>query len=129
MYEWLKKNGRTLIVYGVIVGVLIFLYACESRVRSLDGSKKRVTRSELVTEFNAYIDKYDIRFASLDRQDKVRQLVINNAMLFVQGNTLNPVGILTAILGIYGVQQAAKNTSGAIKNAKRKRTNNKSPTT
>lgn len=128
MYEWLKKNGRTLLVYGVIIGVLVFLYACESRVRSLDGSKKLITRTELVMEFNAYIDKYDMRFASLDRQDKVRQLVINNAMLFVQGSTLNPVGIITAILGIYGVQQAAKNTSGAIKDARRKRNNNKSPT-
>lgn len=129
MYEWLKKNKRTLILYGVTIGILIFLYACESKVRSLNNSKHLVNRAELTAEFNALIDRYDIRYASLDRQDKIREIVLNNAMFVVQGQVLNPVGLLTAILSVYGVTQAAKNTTGAIKNARAKRTNNKSPTT
>lgn len=131
MLVWLKKNKRMIIVYCVTIGVGIFLYACESQVRSLDGSKRFVTRAELQAELNAYIDRADIKFASLDRQDKFRQLVLNNAMLVVQGNTFNPVGLLTGLLGIYGVSQAAKNTTGAIKNARAKRntrTNNTADT-
>ena len=128
MFAWVKKNKRMIIVYVVTISVAIFLYACESQVRSLDGSKTLVTRAELQAELNAYIDRADIKFASLDRQDKFRQLVLNNAMLVVQGNTFNPVGILTGLLGIYGISQAAKNTTGAIKNARAKRKSNNTDT-
>lgn len=129
MFEWFKKNKRMLIAYAVTIGILLYLYACESQVRSLDGSKRLVTRPELQAELNAYLDKVDIRFASLDRQDKVRAIILNNAMIVMQGHPFNPAGLLTAILGVYGIQQAAKNTTGAIKNARRKRANNKPPTT
>lgn len=128
MLAWFKKNKRMIIVYAVTIGVAIFLYACESQVRSLDGTRKLVTREQLTAELNAYIDRADIKFASLDRQDKFRQLVINNAMLVVQGNTLNPMGILTGLMGIYGLSQAAKNTTGAIKNVRAKRANKRNDT-
>lgn len=128
MYEWLKKNVRTLIVYGVTIGVLVFVYACESKVRSLDGTNRLVGRAELQAELNTYLDKVDIRFASLDRQEKLRSIILNNAMIVMQGQPFDPVGLITAILTVYGITQAAKNTSGAIKNARAKRTNNKSPT-
>lgn len=129
MYKWIKEHKRTIIMYAVTIGVLIFLYACESKVRSLDGSKRLVTRPELQAELNAYLDKFDIRFASLDRQDKIRALILNNALIVVQGQPFNPAGLITAILSVYGITQAAKNTKGAIDNVKRKRANNKSPTT
>lgn len=129
MYEWLKKNRRSLIVYVITIGTLIFIYACEPRVRSLNESQRFVNRAELEAEFNAYIDKYDLRFASLDRQDKIRAIILNNAMIVVQGQPFNPIGLLTAMLSVYGITQAAKNTTGAIQNVKRKRTSNKSPTT
>ncbi|GAF86828.1 unnamed protein product [marine sediment metagenome] len=128
MYEWLKKNTRVLIVYGVIIGSMVYLYSCESTVRSMENGKRFVTRPELQIEINTYLDRVDIKFASLDRQDRLRQIVVNNAMLIAQGSELNPVGILTGLLSIYGIQQVAKNTTGAIKNARNKRTNNKSPT-
>lgn len=129
MKEWLKKNHKTIIMYCVTIGVLLYLYACESQVRSLNSSKHLVNRAELQAELNSIIDTADIRFASLDRQDKIRAIILNNAMVVVQGQPYNPVGLLTAILSLYGVTQAAKNTSGAIKNARAKRANNKSPTT
>jgi len=129
MFTWLKKNKKTVIAYTVTIGVLIYLYACESQVRSLDGSRRLVTRVELQAELNTYLDKIDIRFASLDRQDKLREIILNNAMIVVQGQPFNPAGLITAVLTLYGVTQAAKNTTGAIKNVRAKRANNKSPTT
>lgn len=121
MLAWLKKNKRMIIAYTVTIGILIYLYACESQVRSLDGSRRLVTRVELQAELNAYLDKIDIRFASLDRQDKVRAIILNNAMIVMQGQPFNPAGLITAMLGVYGVTQAAKNTTGAIKNVRAKR--------
>ena len=128
MFAWLKKNKRMIIVYSVTIGILIFLYACESRVRSLDGSKRLVTRAELESQLNHYLDTVDIRFASLDRQDKLRAVILNNAMVVVQGQPFNPIGLLTGVLSLYGITQASKNTTGAIKNARAKRAARKSAT-
>lgn len=123
MLAWLKENKKTVIAYVVTIGVLVYLYACESQVRSLDGSKRLVTRVELQAELNSYLDKVDIRFASLDRQDKLREIILNNAMIVIQGQPFNPAGLITAAMTLYGVTQAAKNTTGAIKNARAKRNN------
>ena len=128
MLAWLKKNKRMVIVYAVTIGVARFLYACESQVRSLDGSRRLVTRVELQAELDAYLDKVDIRFASLDRQDKLRELILNNAMIVVQGNPFNPIGLLTGFAALYGVTQAGKKTTGAIKNVRAKRANAKTDT-
>jgi len=128
MVAWLKKNKRMITVYVVVIGMMIYLYACESRVRSLDGSRRLVSRIELEAELNAYLDKVDIRFASLDRQDKLRAVILNNAMIVMQGQPFNPMGLVTGVLALYGVTQASKKTTGAIKNVRAKRANNKSPT-
>lgn len=128
MYEWIKNHKRIIIVYAVTCGVLLYLYACESRVRSLNNDKRLVTRAELQAELNALIDKAEIRFASLDRQDKLRQIILNNAMVVVQGQPFNPAGLITAVAALYGVTQATGKTAGAIKNARDKRKNNKSST-
>lgn len=129
MIKWLSKNKTKIILWTVTLATLFYMYACESQVRSLNNSKRLVNRAELGAELNHIIDTADIRFASLDRQDKLRAIILNNALVVVQGQTFNPVGIITALLGVYGVQQAAKNTTGAIKNARAKRANNKSATT
>lgn len=126
--KWLSKNKAKIITWCVTGFVLFYMYACESQVRSLNNSKRLVNRAELQAEFNHFIDTADIRFASLDRQDKLRAIILNNALIVMQGQPFNPVGLITAMLSVYGVAQAAKNTSGAIKNARAKRANNKSPT-
>jgi len=128
MWKWIVTNKTKLISLVATAGIMFYLYSCESQVRSLENSKELVTRTELTAELNAYLDKFDIRFASLDRQDKIREVILNNAMIVVQGQPFNPAGLITAMLSVYGVTQAAKNTTGAIKNARDKRANNK-PTT
>lgn len=129
MLNWLSKNKYKILTWCVTGFVLFYMYACEPKVRSLNNSKRFVNRAELSAELNHIIDTADIRFASLDRQDKLRAIILNNALVIVQGQPFNPAGLITAILSVYGITQAAKNTSGAIKNVKRKRANNKSPTT
>lgn len=129
MKEWFKKNYRTLLIYGVTIGVMLYLYACDSQVRSLDGSRRLVNRSELQQELDTLIAKFDIRLASLDRQDRLREMIVNNAMLIAQGNPFNPIGLLTGIATVYGVTQATTKTVRTVKNGRAKRKANKSTTT
>jgi len=123
--QWLNKNKYKLVVWSLIVAGIFGLYSCESKVRSLNNSGRLVNRAELTMQLNHFIDKAGLRFASLDRQDKFRAIIFNNALVVLQGQPFNPVALITALASIYGLTQAASKTGGAIKNARAKRANNK----
>lgn len=120
MLEWFKAHKTALIGYSICVGVLLYIYACEPKTRSLTNNGVMVTEPELQAELDHFIATAEIRFASIERQRKLRQLVLTNAMIVVEGQPFNPVGLITGILALYGTAQAAKNTKGAIQNVRTK---------
>jgi len=124
MLEWFKSHKTALIGYLICIGVMFYVYACEPKTKSLTNNGTLVTEPELQAELDHFIATAEIRFASLERQRKLRQLVLNNALVVVEGQPFNPVGLITGILALYGTAQAAKNTKGAITNARVKRKSN-----
>lgn len=129
MLEWFKSHKTALIGYSICIGVLLYVYACEPKTRSLTNNGVMVTEPELQAELDHFISTADIRFASLERQRKLRAIILNNALVVVEGQPFNPVGLLTGILALYGTAQAAKNTKGAISNARAKRKPNSTAST
>ena len=121
MLQWLNKHKTALIGYLICLAIMLFIYSCEPKAQSLSNNGKLVTGAELQLELNHFIDTAEIRFASIERQRQLRALILNNALIVVEGQPANPLGILTGLLAIYGTAQAAKNTKGAIKNGRRKR--------
>lgn len=121
MLSWIKKNRTVLITVVVTIVLCIWLYACESQVKSLDGSGDLVNRSELQLELDTFMAKAEMRMANLDRQDAFRALIIENSLLLVQGTPFNPVGIITAVLGIYGATHGASKVVRAAQKAQAKR--------
>lgn len=103
MFQWIKKNHRIIITVLLTVALSIWLYSCESKVKSLDDPTQLVNRSELQLELDQFIAKAAMRMADLDRQDALRALIIENSLLIVQGVPFNPVGLITAVAGIYGL--------------------------
>lgn len=125
MWVWIKKNHRIILTVLLTVALSVWLYSCESKVKSLDGSGELVNRSELQLELDQYIAKVEMRMASLDRQDAFRSLIIENSLLLVQGVPFNPVGLITAIAGIYGATHgASKIVRYAQKTQIKRRANN-----
>lgn len=106
MFDWIKKNHKAIITAIVCVVVCFWLYACESQVKSLDGSNRLINRAELQLELDTFIYSAQLRMLSLDKQDALRNIVVENALLVMQGQPFNPVGLLTSILGIYGAVHA-----------------------
>lgn len=122
--EWIKKHWTLLIGLLTCTGFLFYCYACEPKVRSLTDSNRLVNRQELQLELDQYIGMAQLRVVDLDKQEKLRALILQNALVLVQGQPLNPVGIITAIAAVYG-GIAATNTAGkVVKNARAKRKNN-----
>jgi len=125
MLQWLKNHWNSIVIALVTTGMLIFMYACESKVESLKDERRLVTRFELQVELEQILSTAEIRVADLDRQDELRAIVLQNALILVQGQPANPVGILTAVAGIYGLLSASTTAVKKVKETvEKKRINN-----
>lgn len=104
------NHERYQIVSTVLcLGLLIWFWGCESQVRSLVDSKIKINRDELTAEVDFFLASAEIRFKDLDRQDEFKQYVLDQALLYGQTGTLNPVGIVATLAGILGVGAIADN--------------------
>jgi len=124
MLAWIKKHWQSLMIGLVTIGFVIFMYGCEPKVKSLNHSGVFVTRAELQLELETVMTLAEIRVADLDRQQALRNLILQNALILAAGQPLNPVGILTAIAALYGIGQASNNVVKTVKNTVKKKAGN-----
>lgn len=121
MLAWIKDNMRGVVTVIVTILIGFWLYSCESQVKSLDGTGTLINRAELQLELDRFMGMAELRMADLDRQDAFRTLIIENSLLLVQGTPFNPVGIITAIAGIYGVTHGASKVVRRVRKGQEKR--------
>ncbi|GAI67280.1 unnamed protein product [marine sediment metagenome] len=124
MYEWIAKYKTVLVGFLVTIGFLIYCYGCEPKVASLVDRARLINRRELQLELDQFITMAQIRMADLDQQDELRAIVLQNALILVQGQPLNPLGIITAVASIYGIMEGGKNITKVVKNSRNKRKGN-----
>ena len=120
MLVWIKKNWTLLLVGLFAFGLLLFGYACEPKVHSLVDATKKVNRQELQLELDQLIGLAQLRMMSLDKQEELRAIILQNALILVQGQPLNPVGIITALAAVYGATQGGRNVTKLVKNKRNK---------
>ena len=121
MQVWLKKHIPfmiTLLVTGVLI---IFITACEPKVQSINGTDLMVTRGELQIQLEQIISTAEFRMLELDRQEQIRAIILQNALVLVQGQPFNPLGLISGIAALYGIAQAGGNVTRTVKNIKDKR--------
>ena len=121
MLQWIKNHWNSIVIVLVTSGLCIFMYDCEPKVESLKDERRLVTRFELQIELEQILSTAEIRMSDLDRQDELRKIILQNALLLVEGQPANPVGIITAIAALYGLLTASKSTVQTVKNTLEKR--------
>lgn len=121
MLSWLKKHSALIVSVLVTIGFFVFAYSCESKVESLNCGGVQVSRQELQLELDQFISLAQFRMADLDRQDQFKTLLLQNAMILVQGQPFNPAGMLTGLAAIYGIAQAGSNVGKTVNNIRKKR--------
>ena len=121
MLQWIKDHTVILITILTCIGFTIYCYGCEPKVASLSNRNHLVNRQELQLELDQFITMAQIRMVDLDKQDQLRAIVLQNALILVQGQPFNPVGIITAIAAVYGVSQGGHNVKKVVKVALNKR--------
>lgn len=108
-------NATTLVSIVLCCLLIVWTYACESKVKSLDGNDTLVTRQELRLELNQQLSLAEERFRQLDRQDEFKQTIINSAIQFVRAGQINPMALLTTLLAILGVGQTTDAVRKVVK--------------
>jgi len=108
------ENWPKVIALVLLTAFLFWGFSCPSKVPSLLDREIKVTRPELQIELDTIIATAEFRLADLDRQDAFRDIIFKNALLMVEGGTLNPVGVITMLAGIYGVTRGGKDIKDKI---------------
>ena len=121
MLQWIKRNSGAIIAGIVCVGFLIYVYGCEPKVASLGDRNRLINRQELQLELDQFITMAQIRMADLDKQEELRAIILQNALILVQGQPYNPFGIITAFAAVYGITQGSSNITKVVKTANKKR--------
>ena len=125
MREWIKKNSTLMITFLFTAGLLVYVYGCEPKVQSLNSSHTLVNRQELQLELNHIINMAQLRMVDLDKQEELRTIILQNALILVQGQPFNPIGLITAAAAVYGIAQGGSNITRVVKTkTNKKKVNN-----
>ncbi len=117
--EFLNHNRYQAITTTLVCLVLIWVYACESKVPSILNPSKKVTRLDLKAELDNYLAVADIRFAQLNRQDELKQTLFEHTTLWATTGAINPLGVLLSLGALLGVGSATDNVRKRIKDKKK----------
>lgn len=104
---WLKNflNHERYTAIGLLLSVclIIWITACESKVRSIRYPDHKLTRDQIQAELDSYLAQYDYSIQRLDQQDKIKNLLLENALLVSQGGVFNPYALIPSIAALLGV--------------------------
>lgn len=109
LWKLIKHYQASVISIVVSSIAVIWVYGCSSTVPSIVNPPDRLTRIGLQGEVDAFLAKAELRFDTLDQQDKLKSTVFNAAISYAQGGTVNPVGIAITLAGILGIGAAVDN--------------------
>jgi len=105
---------------GIVIAIFTFLvfagcvFGLASKVPSIVNEDKKVTRPELRAEVEVETARLKAelqrikalaktRNEELDRQDKIKQDIVDIGLVVAEGGNVNPIGILGYALGLFGV--------------------------
>lgn len=106
---WLRDRPATIAgVIGIFI-VLFYAYGCDSKTKSVLYPERKVTRAELQIEIDTMMQLAKFRMQDLDKQDEFKQWLFQQTIIVAQGGAVNPVGILTSLVGLLGIGATADN--------------------
>lgn len=92
------------IIAGIFLSGLFFWgYGCESEVCSLINPDQKVNRLELENEVRYIVGKADALKVDLDKQDAIKQQLLDAANVIGSGGNINPSGLLNLVASIGGI--------------------------
>lgn len=116
----ISKNVWYIFAAAILAVPFFFAYGMQSKCPSLINPERMVTRDELQNELNYLIGQAKVRAADLDRQDEIKQQLLDAPNIIAMGGGVNASGILNLAASIggiaFGLQQRKKLTDANKKN-------------
>lgn len=110
LFSSLANGERYQTISVILISTAIcFLYSCDSTTMSLRDPNQKVSRYELQAEYDYITAQLLIRTKDLDRQDAIKALITDQAALFAETGTINPAGLITSVIAIFGIGAAVDN--------------------
>jgi len=89
-------NDQHWYIVGLVIisAVVLWTYGCESQVSGLLNPNTQINRAELQNEVNFIIAQAKIKTSDLDKQDEVKQALLDAANIMGTTGTINPSGLI-----------------------------------
>lgn len=101
--KFINDNHWYITAAILLTSVIAWTYGCQSQVESLVNPGKMVGRSELQNELNYIIGQARCREENLDRQDAVKQSLLDAVNIIGSTGTVNPSGLINLAASIGGI--------------------------
>ena len=106
---WFNHERYQIITVILVSFFVSWLTCCASTTESMLDPNQQVTRNELQAEMDLLLARCSDRVKNLDQQDALKTLIAENALLFTETGTINPVGLVTTVFGVLGLGAAVDN--------------------
>jgi len=85
------------------VSAIIWFIGCPARTKSLIDPTKQIGRQELQLEIEQLLQKAELGFGNIERQEKIRELLFQQSLIAVGTGTFNPSAFMLTIGSILGL--------------------------
>lgn len=107
------NDNHHYIIAGIVIAICIFwTYGCESQVNSILSPNQRINRAELQIEVDYFLAHAELKTLDLNRQDEIKQSLLDLGSTFATTGTLNPSGLLNTAVSVaaiaFGLNQRKK---------------------
>lgn len=100
LLKFCNDNHWFLIGGACIAAMTFWIYGCQSTVTSMIDPNQKINREQLQLETDYIIGQAKVKLQDLDRQDELKQLILDQAAIFGTTGTFNPMGLLNTLISI-----------------------------
>lgn len=98
--KFINDNHWFIIAGIMLMSTIFWTYGCQSQVESLITPEKLICRAELQNELQYIVGMAKVREQNLDRQDEVKQALLDAVNIIGATGTINPSGLINLAASI-----------------------------
>jgi len=106
LFKFCNDNHWFIIAGIILTSTIFWTYGCQSQVESLITPEKLVCRAELQNELQYIIGTASVRVDDLDRQDEIKQALLDAVNIIGTTGTINPSGLINLAASIGAISFA-----------------------
>ncbi len=102
-------SDKICIIISIIlcIGFAIYAFGCQPETRSLLDPNRKVTANELSGEIEFLLARFESRKQDLEKQQELRNLILQQSFTIAQTGQINPLAIATSFMSLLGLGAVA----------------------